>query len=328
MTMTKVVLIGPGDPDQLAVQHASVPRPAAGEILVRAEAAGVAFNDVTARQGRNPGPLPRVLGFDVVGRVEAVGEGVTTLRSGQRVAALLGAGGYASHIVLDAERAIPVSADVDPVLLDALILNYAAAWQMLHRVANVQARSRILVLGAAGGVGSALCELARLAGVDVYGTASASRRGALEAAEVTWIARTTDIPDEVDAVFDPVGGPSLRTSRQVTRPGGVVVSFGFSFTAGSRHSRYGGLARTVAALLLARLTPGPKVRLYQVERSARIDPDAYREDLDTLIALLAAGSIRPAVSTLPLSQAAEAHRRLEARQVAGKLVLVPDAGSR
>ena len=326
--MTEVVLMGAGGPDQLVVRQGSVPRPAAGQVLVCVEAAGVAFNDITTRQGRNPGSLPRVLGFDVVGRVEALGEGVTSPQVGQRVAALLGTGGYASHVVLDAERAIPVPDDVDAVQLDALILNYATAWQMLHRVADVEPGARILVLGAAGGVGSALCELALLDWVDVYGTASAGRRAVVEAAGVHWIANAAKIADKVDAVFDPVGGPSLRISRRATRQSGVVVSFGFSFTAGSRQSRYGGLARTTAALLLARLTPGPKVRLYRIEQSARKHPDAYREDLGKLIGLLGAGAIQPAVSTLPLSQAAKAHRQLEERQVAGKLVLVSDVGSR
>lgn len=322
--MTQIVLEKAGGPEQLTVRQEPIPEPGAGQVLVRVEAAGVAFNDVTTRQGRNPGSLPRVLGFDVVGSVVALGSAVTTVQQGQRVAALLGTGGYSEYVVVDAERAVPVGPDVDSAHVGALVLNYATAWQMLHRTANVQPAQSILVLGAAGGVGSALVELALLDGITVYGTASPARRSAVEAAGGQWIADVADLPVKVDAVFDPVGGPSLRSSRRASRAGGVVVSYGFSFTVAAGYSKYGGLARTVAALVRAKLTPGPRVLLYRVEDSARKDPGGYRDDLTGLMQLLAEGRIRPAVTTLPLTQAAEAHRRLEGRQVVGKLVLVPD----
>jgi len=323
MKMTQIVLDGPGAAERLTVVQGPVPEPGAGQVVVRAEAAGVAFIDVITRQGRSPGPVPRVLGFDVVGRVVAVGSAVTALREGERVAALLGTGGYSTHVVIDVDRAVPVSADVDAAELDALVLNYVTAWQMLHRTAQVKPGQSILVLGAAGGVGSALRELALLDGIAVYGTSSAGRRAVVETGGGHWIPAASGVPASVDAVFDPVGGPSLRTSRQVTRAGGVVVSYGFSFTVAAGHSKYAGLARTAAALVHARITPGPRVRLYTVEDSARKDPAAYREDLTRLVGLLAEGRIRPVVSRLPLTEAAEAHRRLEARQVIGKLVLVP-----
>jgi NADPH:quinone reductase len=321
--MTQIVLEQAGGPERLIVCQGPVPAPGPSEVLVRVEAAGVAFNDVTTRQGRNPGPLPRVLGFDVVGRVAAIGSAVTGLELGQRVAALVGTGGYSTHVLVDAERAVPVPGEIDAAEIDALVLNYATAWQMLHRVAQVQRGQSILVLGAAGGVGSAILELALLAGIEVYGTASPARREAVETAGGNWIADVAGIPGQVDAVFDPVGGPSLRNSRRVTRAGGIVVSYGFSFTVAAGHSKWGGLARTVAALVAAKVTPGPKVRTYRVEDSARKDPAAYREDMTRLVNLLAEGRVRPAVTRLPLTEAAEAHRRLEARQVIGKLVLEP-----
>ena len=321
--MTQIVLEQPGGPGQLTVRQVPVPDPGPGQVLIRAEAAGVAFNDVTTRQGRNPGRLPRVLGFDVVGRVAALGSRVTTLQQGQRVAARLGTGGYSAYIAVDASRAVPVRPDVDAAEADALVLNYAAAWQMLHRTAQVQPGQSVLVLGAAGGVGSALLELARLGGITVYGPSSAARRTVVETAGGRWVAGAAGLPGKVDAVFDPVGGPSLRRSRRVTRAGGVVVSSGFSFTVDAGYSKYGGLARTVAALARARLTPGPPMRVYRIEASARKDPAAYREDLSRLADMLAAGQIRPVVTTLPLTEAAGAHRRLQAREVAGKLVLVP-----
>lgn len=279
--------------------------------------------DITTRQGRNPGRLPEVIGFDVVGHVIMVGDGAAADLNGQRVAAIVGTGGYATHIVIDAERAVPVPDDLDAAEIDALVLNYFTAWQMLHRMARVQPGQSILVLGAAGGVGSALRELAALDGIEVYGTSSVARREAVESSGAHWVADTTDVPVQVDAVFDPVGGPSLRKSRRAARRGGVVVAYGFSFTVDAGHSKYSGLARTVAALVRAKLTPGPAVRV-RGEDPARKNPVAYREDLTQLVDLLAKKRIQPVVTTMPLTQAAEAHRRLEGRQVIGKLVLVPD----
>jgi NADPH:quinone reductase-like Zn-dependent oxidoreductase len=326
-TMTQIVFDKPGGPEQLTVQQEPMPVPGPAQVLVRVEAAGVAFNDITTRQGRSPGRLPRVLGFDMVGEVVALGEQVTSVSVGQRVAALLGTGGYSAYVALDAGRVIGVRSDVDAAEVDALVLNYVTAWQLLHRVAKVAAGQSILVIGAAGGVGSALLELAKLDGITVYGTSSPARREIVEAAGGHWLADTADASTEVDAVFDPVGGPSLRDSRRATRAGGVAVSFGFSFTVAAGHSKYVGLARTAWALVRARLTPGPGVRLYRIEDSYRKHPDNYREDLNRLVELLADGLIKPVVTRLPLTEAAEAHRRLEAREVAGKLVLIPGAAA-
>ena len=321
--MMQIVLEQPGGPEQLTARQVPRPDPGPRQVLVRTEAAGVAFNDVTTRQGRNPGKLPRVLGFDVGGRVAALGGQVTTLHEGQRVAVLLGTGGYSGYVVADAGQAVPVRPDVDAASADALVLNYATAWQMLHRTAHVQPGQSVLVLGAAGGVGSALLELARIADITVYGTSSPARRAAVEAAGAHWIADAASLPAKVDAVFDPVGGPSLRRSRRVTRAGGVVVSSGFSFTVDAGHSKYGGLARAAAARGRAKLTPGPPVRLYRIEELAQKDPAAYRQDLTQLADMLAAGQIKPVVTIMPLSEAAEAHRRLQAREIVGKLVLTP-----
>ncbi|MGI8416972.1 MAG: zinc-binding dehydrogenase [Nakamurella sp.] len=323
MTMTQIVLDKPGGPDQLMVRQEPMPIPGPAQVLVRVEAAGVAFNDITTRQGRSPGRLPSVLGFDMVGEVVAAGEQVSTVRVGQRVVALLGTGGYSAYVALDAGRVIGVRSDLDAAQVDALVLNYVTAWQLLHRAAEVTAGQSILVIGAAGGVGSALLELAQLEGITVYGTSSPGRRELVEAAGGRWLPDTVHAPAKVDAVFDPVGGPSLSQSRRAARAGGVVVSFGFSFTIAAGHSKYVGLARTVLSLVRARLTPGPGVRLYRVEDSYRKHPDSYREDLNRLVELLADGAISPVVATLPLTEAAEAHRRLEAREVVGKLVLMP-----
>ncbi|PRY38639.1 NADPH:quinone reductase-like Zn-dependent oxidoreductase [Umezawaea tangerina] len=321
--MTGVVVRAPGGPDVLQVEEMAAPTPAAGGVVVEVEAAGVAFGDVQLRQGRLPGKLPVVPGYDVVGRVSAVGPGVRGIAVGQRVAALTGTGGYATRAAARADRVVPVPEGLPAASVVALVLNYLTAWQMLHRAAAVRPGGSVLVLGAAGGVGSALVELAARDGIRVYGTASPRRHAALTAAGVTVVADQTAVPEPVDAVFDSVGGPSLAVSRRAAKPTGVVVGYGMSFAIAADLSKAGGLVRAVAALARAKLTPGPKVVDYLVLSSADRDPAAFRADLARLLDLLAEGAVSPVVTTMPLARAAEAHRLLEARQVVGKLVLVP-----
>jgi NADPH:quinone reductase-like Zn-dependent oxidoreductase len=194
---------------------------------------------------------------------------------------------------------------------------------MLRRVARVEAGGSILVLGAAGGVGSALTELAVGEGIRVFGTASPSRHAVLEARGVVVVADQGAVPELVDATFDAVGGPSLAASRRATKRDGLVVSYGMSFAIAANLSKVGGLARAVAALARAKVVPGPEVVNYQVGSRADKDPAAFRADLAHLVALLDRKAIEPVVTTMPLGRAADAHRALEAREVVGKLVLVP-----
>lgn len=318
----QVALRGAGGPEMLVIETVPRPTPGPGQVLVRMQAAGVAFGDVTQRQGRNPGRLPAVLGYDVVGEVAAVGDGVENLHAGERVIALTMVGGYAEYVLAPARWTVPVPAELDAAALSALTLNYLTAWQMLHRAAHVEAGKSVLVLGAAGGVGSALVELAHLAGARAYGTASTRRQPDLTARGVLVVADADAVPEPVDATFDPVGGPSLTASRRATVRSGVVVAYGFTFTVDDDHSRIAGLTRAALALLRVKLTPGARVVSFQIGASGNRDPEALRADLGHLVELLAQGRLHPHVQTLPLAEAADAHRLLEGRRVDGKLILV------
>jgi len=311
----------PGGPEVLVLERVPRPAPGPGEVVIAVQAAGVAFGDVQARQGRLPGRFPRTPGYDVVGHVTALGQGVEDLVVGQRVAAFTGTGGYTTAAVARAALSVPVPEDLDAARLSALVLNYATAWQMLHRAAQVPAGGSVLVLGAAGGVGSALGELALAEGVTVYGTASPPRRAALAARGVLVVAGPEELPAPVDVVLDSVGGPSLARSRRATTRSGTVVAFGISHANTANLSRVRGLAAAVGALARARVTPGPRVVNFVILTSVKRDPAAFRQDLTHLVELLQAGTIDPEVTTMPLSEVAEAHRLLEARQVVGKLVL-------
>lgn len=321
--MTRVRLTSPGGPEVLVAETAPWPAPGPGQVLIRAEAAGVAFHDIATRRGLSPGALPEVLGFDVVGHVLELGPQVTGFAVGDRVGALVGTGGYATHVLAPTTQVVPMPDGLDAAVLDALLLNYLTAWQMFHHVAKPRPGQSVLVLGAAGGVGSALTQIARAAGVEVYGTSSPARRERVKSLGATWVADPTALPAPVAATFDPVGGPSLAVSRRATSREGVVISYGFSFTADAGYSKAGALARTLAAIARAKLTPGPRLAVHTVLNMVRKDPAAFRADMTALIDLLADGSIAPEVTTLPLAEAAEAHRRLENREVQGKLVLIP-----
>ncbi|WP_026910083.1 zinc-binding dehydrogenase [Patulibacter minatonensis] len=335
---TAVVVREHGGPENLLLEEVATPDPGTGEVLVAVEAVGVAYADVLMRQGLYPETpkLPFTPGYDLVGRVVAAGPGTTAPAVGSRVAALTVSGSSATHAVAKAAWAVPIPDDVDAASASALVLNYVTAHQMLHRVAAVPEGGTVLVLGAAGGVGTALLELCALAGIRAIGTASGDRTALVEArggipvdrrAEDVEAAVRRHAPDGVDATFDAVGGPQLAASRRMTRRDGTVVSYGVGFGAGKGFGRIGLLGRHGAALAKAKLTRGAAVPMYVIAGrtgAADKDPAALREDLAALVALVADGSLTPEVTTLPLAEIAEAHRRLESQTVPGKLVLLVD----
>lgn len=335
MTALSMVLATHGGPEVLHEVTAPVSRPGPGQLLVAVEAAGVAYADVLMRRGIYPETprLPFTPGYDVVGHVVAAGSGVEGLPVGTRVAALTVTGGYSTCALAPAALTVPVPELLPAADISALTLNYVTAHQMLHRIARVPTGGTALVLGAAGGVGTALLELAALAGVDIIGTASGSRVDAVTSRGAKAVDRSTEdvvarvrelAPQGVHAVFDPVGGGQLRRSRAMTSAGGMVVSYGVSFAVDERRGRFSALVRQGLALARAKATPGARTALYVIAGRrgyATRHPDRFRADLGELVRLLQDGRLSPAVTTMPLTAAAEAHARLEAGDVTGKLVL-------
>src|SRR3954471_776273 len=185
-TTTEIVLPGLVEPDGLRVEHRELPRPGAGEALVRVEASGVSFAEQQMRRGRyyDQPPFPFVPGYDVVGRVDATGAGVDPGLTGRRVAVLTKVGGWASHVLAQARDAVEGPEGLTAEQAETVVVSGITAWQMLHRRAGVRAGQTILVHGASGGVGSVLAQLALAAGATVIGTASARNHDALRAAGV------------------------------------------------------------------------------------------------------------------------------------------------
>jgi NADPH2:quinone reductase len=174
MRHTRIIVTHYGGPQELRVVEEECPEPKAGEVRVRVLAAGVSLPDVMAREGIHP-ETPRVPftpGWDLVGVVDRLGDGVSGIEPGRIVAARPISGAYAEFVCLPQRELVPVPSGLDAAEAVSLVLNYITAYQMLHRSAHVKPGQRALIHGAAGGVGTALLQLGRLAGLEMYGTCS------------------------------------------------------------------------------------------------------------------------------------------------------------
>lgn len=183
MRNTRVIVTHYGGPDSLQVIDEECPEPKNGEVRVRGLAAGVCQPDLMMREGFHPEtpPLPFTLGWDLVGLVDRLGDGVAEVDSGQLVAALPITGAYSEFVCLPQRELVPVPFGLDAAEAVSLVLNYVTAYQMLHRSAKVKAGQRVLIHGATGGVGSALMQLGRLAGLEMYGTCSSQHMPVISA---------------------------------------------------------------------------------------------------------------------------------------------------
>src|SRR6187402_2067015 len=240
---TRIIVNHYGGPDGLRVVEEEFPEPKDGEVRVRVQAAGVSLPDVMAREGVHPEtpPLPFTPGWDLIGVVDQLGDGVSGIEAGQIVAALPISGAYAEFVCLPQSELVPVPSGLDAAEAVSLGLNYITAYQMLHRSAKVRSGQRALIHGAAGGVGTALLQLGRLATLEMYGTCSS--RGARTVADLGAIPidyQQLDFVEEirrltgsgVDVVFESIGGTHIWRSRNALRAGGKVVAYGLT---GSLH---------------------------------------------------------------------------------------------
>jgi NADPH:quinone reductase len=341
---TRIIVSHYGGPDALRVVEEECPEPKAGEVRVKVLAAGVSLPDIMAREGVHP-ETPRVPftpGWDLVGVVDRLGDGISGIEPGQLVAALPIHGAYAEFVCLPQAELVPVPSGLDAAEAVSLVLNYITAYQMLHRSAKVKPGQRVLIHGAAGGVGTALLQLGRLAALEMYGTCSA--RGASAVSDlggvpidyqhqdfVTEIHHLTS--DGVDVVFDPIGGAHMWHSRKALRPGGRVMGYGLrsslrgeGLASGrpGRRQRFRGTA--VFGLYIAGgwLLPGRKrVVPYSIQTLKRLKPKFFRQDLIALFDLLQQKKIKPLIAQrFPLAEARQAQELLGKGGVTGKIVLV------
>lgn len=327
-TYRAVMLTKKGGPEVLQIVELPIEAPGPGQLRVRVQATGVGATDLIMLAGNYPfaPKIPFVPGYETVGVVDAIGAGVTGFELGQRVAALTVYGGFAEYLVREAEHFLPVPDGVSDPDAAAVILNYVTAWQMIYRVAKVEPRQTALVTGAAGGVGTAALQLLKLAGLKIYGAASAAKHDTLRSLGATPIdyrkgpldrlMRALE-PAGVDYVFDAVGGANIGPCIGALRRGGMVVGFGFMGAPGI----FSKLTMFINLFIGARLR-GRRGSFYGISALYRKDPKPFREDLPKIFALLAEKKIDPLVSqTFALLEARQAIELLAAGSVEGKVIL-------
>lgn len=350
MKHTRIIVDHYGGPDVLRVVEEECPEPHDGEVRVKVLAAGVGMPDIMAREGIHPETpqVPYTPGWDLVGVVDRLGNGVGSIEPGQKVVAMPIHGAYAEYVCLPEDELVPMPSDLDPAEAVSMVLNYITAYQMLHRSAHVKSGQRALIHGASGGVGTALLQLGRLAGLVMYGTCS-SPQGASAISElgatsidykqqdvIAEIFRLTS--DGVDVVFDPIAGAHLWRSRQALRRGGRVVGYGTTTTLRKegldsgrtgRRNRLHGIPIFALYFIGGWLLPGRKrIIPYSIQTLKRLKPEWFRQDLTSLLDLLQQRKVEPLVAQrFPLADARQAHELLGKGGVIGKIVLMPGSTS-
>ena len=322
-----------GGPENLLLTENELLEPRANEVRVKVLAAGVSFADILMREGVHPESMnrrtPFTPGWDVVGIVDKLGDKVSTWKPGQMVAALPIVGGYAEYIILSSDDLVPVPPGLDHAEAVSLVLNYSTAYQMLHRCAHIRFAEIILIHGAAGGVGTALLQLGKLANLTMYGTASHRKHDIVSSlGGIPIDYKSVDLVQEIlkltghdegkwglDAVFDGIGGKSLKSSYDILRSGGRLVGYGpFSPI---------DIENWMMMLTLNLVPDKRKFILYSIQTLKRLKPVWFHKDLTLLLNLLKQGKIEPTVTArMPLNQAAQAHESLASGSVKGKIVLV------
>ena len=330
---TALVLQRFGGSEELAEQACAVPEPGPGQVLVKVLAASVQFTDVMLRKGRYPDlkdKPPLVLGYDLVGEIVSVGAGVDSWHVGQRVAELTTTGSYAQFRTLSADRLTLVDSALDAAEATALVLSWTTAYQLLHRQAKVQQGERLLVIGAAGAVGEALLVLGRLAGCEVWGTARARHAARVRACGATFVNSeqadfATLLPDGFDAVFDGIGEQGFSRAWHGVGPRGRLCTFGVS-AAIQGEIPFVRVGWWFAKLWAWNRFAGDRsASFYSITTMRRKRPDWFLRDLAELLSLARRGEIRPHIAErIGFGGVAQAHQRLEAGGVQGKIVLLPN----
>lgn len=314
----------PGGLEVLQLEELPMPKPGAGEALVRIEVAGVNFMDVYTRTGAYPGEMPMTLGSEGAGIVEAVGEGVTGLRVGQRVAWAGLSGSYASYVVGRADKLVPVPDGLSPRDAAAAMLQGMTAHYLVHSTFPLKGGDTCLVHAAAGGVGLLLVQMAKRAGARVFGTVSTEEKAKIARAagldEVIFYTR--EAFDEsvrahtggrgLDVVYDSVGAATFDKGLLCLRRRGMIVLFGQSSGRVPPFDLQTLMPR--GSLFVTR----PTLRDYTATRSELL------ERAGAVLGGVARGELKLRIDrSIPLEKVVDAHRALESRETSGKILLVP-----
>ena len=270
--------------------------------------------------------IPFVPGYEIVGTVDAVGNAVTRVVVGDRVAALTGHGGYSEMIYLGQEHLVPVPQSLDPGEVATVVLNYVSAYQMLYRVAKVNTGDTVLINGASGGMGTALLELGKLANLNMYGTASINKHKTLtdfgaipidyRSQDFVQVLRQAE-PNGLDFVFEGLGGEHGDRALAVLRRGGKLVAYAAPTSLLS-------IVKDALKLMQINLfSKGKSAEFYGITALYLRDKRPFMEDLPLLFKMLEERQIKPIIAAnLPILDAKKANEMLEQGQIAGNIVLL------
>lgn len=334
-----VVVAEFGGADKLKViEEPHLPEPTAKQVRVKVLAAGTGFTDTIIREGQYvdvKDKPPFTLGYDWFGVVDKVGSAVTDFKVGQYVADMPVIGGYTEYLCVDAGVLVAAPEGLDPAEAVCMILSYTTAYQMLTRIRDLKPGSKCLVHAAGGAVGTALLELGRVMGLEMYGTASGSKKALVESFGATHIDyRSEEFVERsmaltgtgMDVIFDTIGGKNWSRSYQALARGGVLIAFGaLQVTSGEEKlpSLLWGFAKLLGFWKL--LPNGKDSTFYNIHTRRGKLPEEFKQDVQALFELLKQGKLKPAIAgRLPLIDAAQAHRRIDNADVLGKIVLMMD----
>ncbi|HUP99728.1 MAG TPA: medium chain dehydrogenase/reductase family protein [Aeromicrobium sp.] len=343
--MRAVVITKHGPPEVLQVQERRDPVAGPGEIRIAVKAAGINFADLLARTGMYPDApkVPSVVGYEVAGLVESVGEGVTQYQVGDRVIGGTKFGGYAELVVSKVGDTLPLADDLSFEQGAAIPVNYGTAYAGLVIMGGVRPGDRVLIHAAAGGVGISATQVAKDLGAEVFGTASPSKHDAIRGfgvdhaidyrnedfAEV--VMRLTG-DEGVDVAFDAIGPSSFRKDYAILRPGGRLICYGLSEVQTGEKRNLPGLLKGAAKMTTATM-PWWKSLMILNENKGVFGLNmlwwweregGLKRLMEPLAAGFESGAYEPIVAaSFPFEKAADAHRFIHERKNVGKVVLVP-----
>ncbi len=339
-TSRAIYLVRQGSPEKAFEIREEDPRPPGEtEVGIKVEASGINFAEVLARQGLYPdAPKPPcILGYEVAGKVDETGPDVTLVKPGDRVLAFTRFGGYASYVVVPQIHVIPIPETMDARTATALAAQYCTAWFAAEKMAPLQEGDRVLIQAAAGGVGSALVQIAKRHRCVVFGTAgSDSKLDYLRELGVDYPInyRKSDFAEEVtritggaglDVVFDSIGGTTFLKGRRLLGTGGRIVTLGVAQMAGKRKNLFRALKTCIGFGLLHALpllVKSQGVIGVNMLRIADHKPEILRQCMMAVMELARRNELKPKVGAVfPAEQIANAHAFVENRESMGKVVL-------
>jgi NADPH:quinone reductase-like Zn-dependent oxidoreductase len=344
--MRAVVITRHGPPEVLEVQERPDPPVGPGEVRIAVKAAGINFADTLARVGLYPDAprVPCVIGYEVAGEIESVGEGVDTHKVGDRVMAGTRFNGQAELVSVPAENALPLPKKLSFEQGAAFPINYATAYAALVIMGGLKPSERVLIHAAAGGVGISATQVARGIGAEIFGTASASKHAAIREQGVAHAIdyRSQDFAAEVmritdgeglDVIMDALGPTSFRKDYRVLRPGGRLIMYGLSeVQSGSGKRDIRAAVRSLARMPLATMPWWKSLAIMNENKGVFglnmlhwwDQEGSFQRVIEPLLDGLSKGELEPVVAeAFPFERAPDAHRFIEERRNVGKVILVP-----